>query len=158
MVFRKLGKRLEGLEIRGRIDTIQTTELLRYTIYLEASWRPEKICCLSGWSEKLSVKADGKKLPRSKIIIMIMIIIIIVIIQRGIFQEDALSQSLFVVAMVPLHHILRECMIENKFTKSQEKINHLRYMDDIKLFAKKKKKWKITWDSDTNNKNIQSGM
>ena len=41
-----------------------------------------------------------------------------------------------------------------KFTKSQEKINNLMTMDDIKVFAKK---WKRTYDPDTNNKNVQLG-
>ena len=35
------------------------------------------------------------------------------------------------------------------------KLNHLMQMDNIKIFAKKKKKWKGAWNSDTNNKNIQ---
>ena len=38
--------------------------------------------------------------------------------------------------MMPLNHIHRKYTVEYKFTKSQEKINHLMYMDDIKLFAK----------------------
>ena len=29
--------------------------------------------------------------------------------QRGIFQEDALSPLLFIIAMMPLDHILRKC-------------------------------------------------
>ena len=41
-----------------------------------------------------------------------------------------------------------------QFTKSQEKINHLMYMDDIKLFSKNEKR---IGDSDTNNKNMQPG-
>ena len=57
-------------------------------------------------------------------------------IQRGIFQGDAVSQFLSVTAMVPLNYILRKCTGECKLYKSQEKINHLMYIDDIKLFAK----------------------
>ena len=57
-------------------------------------------------------------------------------IQRGIFQRDALSLLLFIIAMIPLNHILRKCTAGYKLSKSQEKINHLMYMDDIKLFAK----------------------
>ena len=38
--------------------------------------------------------------------------------------------------MMPLNHILRKCTAGYKLSKSQEKINHLMYMDDIKLFAK----------------------
>ena len=41
--------------------------------------------------------------------------------------------------MMPLNHILWKSIAGYKFCKSQEKINHLRYMDDIKLFAKKEK-------------------
>ena len=60
-------------------------------------------------------------------------------IQRGIFQGDALSPLLFIIAMMPLNHILRKCTAGYKLSRSQEKINHLMYMDDIKLFAKNEK-------------------
>ena len=57
-------------------------------------------------------------------------------IQRGIFQGDALSPLLFIIALMPLNHILRKCTAGYR---SQEKINYLMYMDDIKLFAKNEK-------------------
>ena len=60
-------------------------------------------------------------------------------IQRGIFQGDAPSPLLFIIAMMPLNHILRKCTAGYKLRRSQEKINHLMYMDDIKLFAKNQK-------------------
>ena len=41
--------------------------------------------------------------------------------------------------MMSLNHILRKCTAGYKFSKLQEKINHLMYMDDIKLFAKYEK-------------------
>ena len=63
-------------------------------------------------------------------------------IQRGIFQGDALSPFLFVIAMIPLNHILRKCIAGYKLSKSQEKINHLMYIDDIKLIARNEKTWK----------------
>ena len=40
---------------------------------------------------------------------------------------------------MPPHHIFRECTAGYKLSRSQEKINHLMYMDDIKLFAKNEK-------------------
>ena len=43
------------------------------------------------------------------------------------------------IAMRSLNHILRKCTGQYKFHKSQEKINHLMYMDDIKLFVKNEK-------------------
>ena len=45
--------------------------------------------------------------------------------------------------MMPLNHILSKCTTGYKLNKSQEKINHLMYMDDIKLFAKIKRKLEI---------------
>ena len=41
--------------------------------------------------------------------------------------------------MMPLNHTLRKCTAGYKLSRSQEKINHLMYIDDIKLFAKKEK-------------------
>ena len=49
--------------------------------------------------------------------------------------------------MMPLNHILRKCTARYKLSRSQEKINHLMYMDNIKLFAKKRKR---TGNSNTN--------
>ena len=46
--------------------------------------------------------------------------------------------------IMPLNHILRKCTTEYKLYKSQEKLTHLMYMDDINLFAiKGKKNWKL---------------
>ena len=64
-------------------------------------------------------------------------------IPRGIFQGDALSPSLSIIALMPFNHILRKCTAGYKLSGLQEKINHLMYMDDIKLFAKNEKNWKF---------------
>ena len=75
---------------------------------------------------RVELTAGGRSLAETKI-------------QRGIFQGDALSPLLFIIAMMPLNHILRKCTAGYKLSRSQEKINHLMYMDDIKLFAKNEK-------------------
>ena len=59
--------------------------------------------------------------------------------QRGIFQGYELSPLLFIIAMMSLNHLLRQCTAGYKLSRWQEKINHLIYIDDIKLFAKKSK-------------------
>ena len=41
--------------------------------------------------------------------------------------------------MIPLNHILRKCKAGYKLRRSQEKINHVVYMDDVILFAKNEK-------------------
>ena len=89
------------------------------------------------WSHKLHRKktwknwrveltAGGKSLAETKI-------------QRGIFQGNALTLLLFLIAMMPLNHTLRKCTAGYKLSRSQEKINHIMYMDDIKLLAKNEK-------------------
>ena len=78
---------------------------------------------MENWRVELT--ARGKRLTKMKI-------------QRGIFQRDALSPLLFVIAM-PINHILRKCTGEYKLTKYPKQINNIKYMDDIKLLAKNKK-------------------
>ena len=76
------------------------------------------------WSVELT--AGGKSLAETKV-------------QRGIFQGDGQSPLLFIKAMMPHNHILRKYPAGYKISRSQEKINHLMYMHDIKLFAKNEK-------------------
>ena len=75
---------------------------------------------------RVELTAGGRNLAETKI-------------QRGIFQGDALSPLLFIIVMMPLNHIFRKCTAGYKLSRSQEKINHLMFMDDIKLFAKNEK-------------------
>ena len=75
---------------------------------------------------RVELTAGGRRLSEAKI-------------QRGIFQGDALSRLLFIIAMMPLNHILLKCTDGYKLSRSQETVNHLMYMDDIKLFAKNEK-------------------
>ena len=65
-------------------------------------------------------------------------------IQRSIFQGDSLSTLLFVIAIMPLNHIVRKCIAGYKLSQLQEKINHLKYKDDIKLFAQNERELKLT--------------
>ena len=59
-----------------------------------------------------------------------------------IFQGDVLS-LLFVITMMPQSHVFKKCAGGYKLHKSQEEINCLMYIDDIKLFAKNEKEnWK----------------
>ena len=75
---------------------------------------------------RVELTARGRSLANTKI-------------HRRISQGDALSPLLFIITMMPLNHILRKCTAGYKLSRSQEKINHLMYMGDIKLFAKNKK-------------------
>ena len=57
-------------------------------------------------------------------------------IRRGIFQGDSFSPLLFVMAMIPLTVILRKIEAGFRFGGSREKVNHLLFMDDLKLYGK----------------------
>ena len=75
---------------------------------------------------RVELTAGGRSLTETKI-------------QRGIFQGDTPSPLLFIIAMMPPNLILRKCTAGYKLGISQEKINHLMYTDDLKLFAKNEK-------------------
>ena len=77
-------------------------------------------------TRRLELTTGGRSIAETKI-------------QRGIFQGEALSPLLFIIAMMSLNHILRKCTAGYKLSRLQEKINHLMYMDDIKIFAKNEK-------------------
>ena len=96
--------------------------LKMYKISLEIINLIEKT--MKNWRVKLT--AGGKSLAETKI-------------PREIFQGEALTPILFIIAMTLLNHIPRKCSAGYKLSRSQEKINHLMYMDDIKLFAKNEK-------------------
>jgi len=56
-------------------------------------------------------------------------------IKRGIFQGDSLSPLLFCLALIPLTNMLNRQNIGFKI-EDNNKVNHLLYIDDLKLFGK----------------------
>ena len=60
-------------------------------------------------------------------------------IERGIFQGDSLSSLLFVITMFPLTNILRQANAGDLLSREKGKINHLLFMDDVKLYSKGEK-------------------
>ena len=56
-------------------------------------------------------------------------------IRRGIFQGDSLSPLLFVVALIPVTILLRTLKQGYSFGKEKERLNHLLFMDDLKLYG-----------------------
>ena len=72
---------------------------------------------------RLSLTANGEDLGEVNV-------------KRGIFQGDSLSPLLFVLSMVPLSLILKKVNAWYKWGKEEYKLNHLVFMDDLKLYAK----------------------
>ena len=56
-------------------------------------------------------------------------------IKRGIFQGNSLSPLLFFLASISLSLILRKAKGAYQFSGSKGKINHLLFMDDLKLYS-----------------------
>ena len=60
-------------------------------------------------------------------------------IRRGIFQGDSFSPLLFLIALLLLTHILRETGMGYELEKNGAKVNHLFFMDELKLYGKNDK-------------------
>ena len=60
-------------------------------------------------------------------------------INRGTFQGESLSPLVFVLALIPLSLILRKAKAAYEFSESKEKINHLLFMNDLKLYSRSEK-------------------
>ena len=59
-------------------------------------------------------------------------------IKRGIFQGDSLSPLLFAFCIAPLTWLLRRAKAGYEWGNKGFKLNHLLFIDDLKLFAKTK--------------------
>ena len=75
---------------------------------------------------KCNLYADGKLLGS-------------VSIRRGIFLGNSISPLLFVIALLPLTHVLRETGMRYQLQNNEAKVNHLLFMNDLKLFGKNAK-------------------
>ena len=60
-------------------------------------------------------------------------------IKQVIFHGDSSSPSVFVLALIPLRLFLRKTKAAYEFSGSKEKINHLLFMDDLKLYSHNEK-------------------
>ena len=55
---------------------------------------------------------------------------------RGIFQGDSLSPLLFIIAIIPLTQMLTQCDTGYQLGDGHSKINHLLFMDDLKMYGR----------------------
>ena len=74
---------------------------------------------------KLELKSNGASLGNAEI-------------RRGLFEGDSLSPLLFVLCLVPLSLILSRVKFHYEFGDKKTRINHLLFMDNLKMFAKSK--------------------
>ena len=60
-------------------------------------------------------------------------------IKREIFQGDSVSSLLFITGLIPLTLIIIKCKETYEFSNSKERIKHLMYMDNLKLYTNRKR-------------------
>ncbi|CAK1585332.1 unnamed protein product [Parnassius mnemosyne] len=68
-------------------------------------------------------------------------------VRRGIFQGDSLSPLLFCLAINPLSYILKKYELKGYKFKDSFWINHLLYMDDLKVYTNNNSNLKVFLDS-----------
>ena len=56
------------------------------------------------------------------------------------FSRRFFIPLVFVLALIPLSLILRKTKAAYEFSESKEKINHLLFMDDLKLYSRNEKR------------------
>ena len=56
-------------------------------------------------------------------------------VKQGVFQGGSLSHLVFALALIPLSLILRKAKATYEFSRSKENIDHLLFMDDLKLYS-----------------------
>jgi hypothetical protein len=80
------------------------------------------------WNTKLQLKTN-QEMMQSRLIK----------INRGIFRSDSLSPLLFCIVLIPLTNELNRSKCGSQVYGTERKINHLLYMDDLKLKGRSEK-------------------
>ena len=57
-------------------------------------------------------------------------------VNRGIFQGHSLSPLIFIICLIPLSLPLRKVKASYEWGRKEFQLNHLLFMDDLKLFGK----------------------
>ena len=60
-------------------------------------------------------------------------------VKQGVFQGGSSSPLVFALALIPLSLILRKAKATYEFSGSKENIDHLSFMDDLKLYSRMEK-------------------
>ena len=119
---RKTNLAMAWIDYKKAFDMVPHSWILKCINLCKVAKNAEKLITesMSGWQTELT--SNGKNLGNVKI-------------KRGIFQGDSLSPLLFVITLIPLTLVLRRVKMSYSLGKNGESINHLLFMDDLKLYA-----------------------
>ena len=114
------------IDYRKAFDMVPHSWIVEMLRMVKVAGNVEGLVTRSMKDWKTVLTADGKVLGE-------------VDIRRGIFQGDSLSPLLFIIIMLPLSMLLRKEKLGYAFGSGGKSINHLVFMDDIKLYGKSEK-------------------
>jgi hypothetical protein len=115
------------IDYQKAFDSVPCSWMEKSTELIGVNNEIVKFCTLSmeKWSTELLLKTN-RELIQSRLIK----------INRGIFQGDSLSPFLFCIALIPLTHELNRSKCGYQVYGTERKINHLLYIDDLKLIGR----------------------
>ena len=122
------------IDYKKTFDSVPHERILRSLGLFKVSPRVVEFVTVKNWKTQLTLTHESGTLMSDNINI-----------KRGIFQGDSLSPLLFCISLIPLSLELNSLGYEYKIRT--ERITHLFYMDDLKLYAKDdsevEKLWRI---------------
>ena len=116
------------IDVQKAFDSVDHKYLCALIEHLKLPTRPKRFITTAIRNWKLNLFHEGKPLGTTKL-------------QKGILQGDSLSPLLFVLVMEPLTRVLENGSLPRisiSTNQRQAQLNHLLFIDDIKLFAKTK--------------------
>ena len=120
---RKVNLAMTWIDYRKTYDLIPHSWILKCTRITGVSENIMQMVKNSMQNWKTMLTSAGKELAQ-------------VHIRRGIFQGDSLSPLLFVICLIPMSLVLRKVRAVYSFGNHKPKVNHLLFMDDMKLFGR----------------------
>ena len=131
MILRNCKRRLTGLgmawiDYKKAYDMVPHSWLKKCMMMFGVADNMQKVLVNSMGKWKTELTTGGQKLGTVRI-------------RRGIFQGDSLSPLLFVLALIPMSLVLREVKAGYVLGDLRGKVNHLLFMDDLKLYGQNEK-------------------
>ena len=120
---RQTGLGMAWIDYKKAYDMIPHSWLQRCMVIFGVADNMYKVLLNSMEKSKSDLTAGGENLGTVNI-------------RRGIFQGDSSSPLLFVLALIPLTLVLKEVKVGYDLGRGQGKVNHLLFMDDLKLYGK----------------------
>lgn len=129
---------LAWIDYKKAFDSVPHSWILKLLELIHVNPLLQKfICrCMKTWNTVMTVNTEAGTINTDTIKI-----------NEGIYQGDSLSPLLFCISLIPLSKELQRLNIGYQISESETKIEHLLYMDDLKLFAKNDNEMNILIDT-----------